>query len=122
MSTLMKFELAPYSLQFEAGATYPAKRTHEVLQVRDRTAGGTPQTETLGVTIKERVLNFELMSLNDYEALVDWFLNVVNAGELAFDFTDEYGVTSSVEFVDTEIDFDETSLGSFSGSVTLEYV
>ena len=63
MSTLMRFETGIHSLDFEAGGDYPAKRTNKVTQVRDRTAAGTLQIETLGVQIKTRVINFNLMSL-----------------------------------------------------------
>ena len=121
MSTLLKFFLAPDTLQFEFGADYPAQRRHEVLQVSDRAAGGKLHTETLGINIKTRTLNFNLMPKTDYDALIDWFLNVVNAGEKDFEFTDEYGEVGTVIFLDTILDFPEDSLQRYSGSFTLEY-
>lgn len=121
-ATLLKFYLAPDTLQFEYGSDYPTTRKHEVLQVSDRSAGGKLQTETLGVNIKTRTLNFTLMPKVDYDALIDWFLDVVNAGEKEFEFTDEYGETGTVVFVDTILEFPENSLNQYSGSFTLEYV
>jgi len=122
MSTLMRFDLAPDSLQFEAGGDYPAKRSHKVFQVTDRSAGGKLHVETLGVQTKTRLIVFNLMSEADYLALVDWFLNTVNAGEKDFEFTDEYGDIGTVKIMQNVIDFDETSLKLYSGSLLLEYV
>jgi len=122
MSTSMKFELAPNTLQFEAGGDYPARRTYEVVQVQDRTAGGSLQVETLGINILSRAIIFNLMSKTDYDALINWFLNVVNGGESTFDFTDEYGDTAEVRITDNILDFGETSLERYSGTLNLEYV
>ncbi len=122
MSTPMKFESTPHILQFEAGGDYPATRTNRVFQVRDRTAGGQLKVETLGIQNKTRVLVFNLMSKVDYTALIDWFLNVVNGGEVDFEFTDEYGDTGTVKITDNILDFTETSLERYSGTLNLEYV
>ena len=118
----MRFDAGSNSIQFEAGGDYPAKRKHEIMQVTDRTAAGTLQVETLGIQLKTRTISFKLMSLIDYTALVDWFLNVVNGGETTFDFTDEYGDVGEVRITDSVLDFSETSLNRFSGSIKLEYV
>ena len=122
MSTLMRFDLAHHSLVFEAGADYPATRTNRVFQVQDRSAGGNLRVETLGVQVRTRVLNFNLMSKTDYDNLIDWFLNIVNAGEKDFEFTDEYGDTNTVKIIDNILDFGETSLERYSGTLALEYV
>ncbi len=122
MSTLMKFELGPNILQFEAGADYPATRRTEMLQVQDRTAGGTMQTETVGVTLTSRVLQFNLMPEVDYLALLDWFINICQGSALSFDFTDEYGYLAEARITNNILDFAETSLKRFSGNITLEYV
>lgn len=122
MSTLMKFYLAPHTLQFEAGGDYPANRVTKVFQVKDRTAGGTLQVETLGITTRTRTIVFNEMSLTDYTALIDWFIDVVNAGELTFEFTDEYGdVFPEARIINSELDFNETSLELYSGSLDVEY-
>ncbi len=122
MSTLMKFYLSPYTLQFEAGGDYPATRTNRIFQVQDRTAAGAVKVETLGITIHTRTIAFNLMSKTDYVALVEWFLDVVNGGEKVFEFTDEYGDTGNVRITDSIIDFTETSLARYSGTLNLEYV
>lgn len=122
MSTPMKFQSGGVILDFEAGGDYPARRRHVLGQITDRTAAGTLKTETLGIYILTRVIVFNEMSLTDYQALVDWFLNVAVGSANSFDFTDEYGDTGSVKMLDGEIDFQETSLQLYSGSITLEYV
>lgn len=121
MSTLMKFQAGSDVLQFEDGAQYPATRGDEILQVSDRTASGEMQTETLGITLKTRVLAFALMSETDYLALLNWFLNVAQAGVNPFTFTDEKGFVGEVKFLDTKLTFRERAFQRYSGSVTLEY-
>lgn len=122
MATTLYFEKGAASLQFEAGGDYPANRTHEVLQVQDRTASGELQVETLGLNIERRVLAFNLMPKTDYDSLVNWFLNVVNAGAETFTMTDEYGRTGTVRIVNSILDFSETSFELYSGQLTVEYV
>jgi len=121
MSTSLQFDYGVDSLVFENASDYPSQKRVEMLQVQDRTAGGTTHVETLGINIISRKLQFNLMSLTDYNALVDWFVNTVQGGRLPFDFTDEYGTTAEVRFVDNVLDFTEVSLNSYSGSFTLEY-
>lgn len=122
MSSLMQFNLTPDTIVFEAGGDYPASRQDKVYQVVDRSAGGKLHVETLGIQTRTRVLVFNLMSKTDYDALVNWFLNVVNAGEKDFEFTDEYGDVGTVKMMDDMIDFAETSLYRYSGTITLEYI
>lgn len=122
MSTLMKFEYLSYTLQFLAGGDYPANYATSLMQVQDRTAAGTLQVENLGITIKRRTIVFTLMPKEDYDALENWFLNVVVGGSNSFFFTDEYGITKTVKIIDPVLDFTETSLNRFSGSITVEYI
>lgn len=122
MATLMRFDLAPHSFIFEAGGEYPAGRKDKINQVVDRSAGGKLHVETLGVKEKRRVIIFNLMSKNDYNGLLNWFLNVSNGAENSFSFTDEYGDTGTVKILDDEIDFNEVSFEAYSGQITLEYI
>lgn len=122
MASLMKFQYSSYTLEFLAGGDYPAPKRISLLQVQDRTAGGTLQIETLGVTVKQRTIVFTLMSKVDYDALENWFLQVVVGGSNTFQFTDEHGITTNVKIVDTELNFSEIAFELFSGSITLEFV
>ncbi len=121
MSTLMKFEYEGNVLQFEDGAEYPATRRTELMQIQDRTAAGTLQVEDLGITLNSRVLVFTLMSKTDYDALIDWFLNIVNGASKVFEFTDEYGITRNAIILDSILEFNEVSLNRYSGQFTVEY-
>lgn len=122
MSTLLKFELAPYTLQFEAGADYPAARRVKIFQVQERTAAGNIKTENLGITTYQRDLNFNLMSDTDYSALINWYVNISIGSKNSFIFTDEYGnVYNNAKLLDNELDFSEQSLSRHSGKITLEY-
>lgn len=121
MSTLMKFVYGGNTLQFEAGGDYPAGRRTELLQVQDRTAAGILQVEDLGITIASRTIQFNLMSKVDYDALVDWFVNIVNGGSETFEFTDEYGIVRDAIITNTILDFEETNFNLYSGQLVLEY-
>lgn len=121
MSTLMKFVYEGNTLQFEDGAEYPATRRAELMQVQDRTAAGTLQVEDLGIAINSRVLYFTLMTKNDYDALIDWYLNIVNGASKVFEFTDEYGIVRNAIIIDSFLEFNEVSLNRYSGQFTVEY-
>lgn len=121
MATSMKFVLGLDTLEFEEGASYPAPRPIEKTQIIDRTAGGSLQVEDLGITLRRRVLNFEDMIKSDYDALRDWFDNVVNGSEKVFAFTDERDFTGDVRFIENVFDFQEDDFELFSGSLTVEY-
>lgn len=120
--TLMRFYLAPNELQFEAGADWPAPHESRIFQVTDRTAAGTLQVETLGIKTRTRILNFSLMKVADYNALLDWYENKAMGSLNAFEFTDEYGNVGNVRIIDESLNFSETFLDLWSGTLTLEYV
>lgn len=119
--TTLKFELAPDVLQFEYGADYPAGERFKKFQTFDRSAGGQPHVESLGVGFHQRVFNFNLMSKTDRDAVIDWFWNIVNAGEKEFTCIDEYGIERTAFFVDNELYPQETSFENFSMTFTLEF-
>lgn len=122
LATSLKFEYLTNSIEFESGASYPERDTHQKYQVVDRSAGGQLHVETLGVSRIIRTLLFQNMSQTDYDALVDWFDNIVNGAEIAFTFTDEYGDSGTVRIIDSTLNFKNVSLGRFSGTLSLEFV
>ena len=120
--TALRFSLTPYELNFEHGSEYPTSNSSELVQAQDRTAGGTLRVETLGVTIRRQTIVFTQMPLIDYEALVDWYLNICKGAEEVFDYTNEYGDTFPVRLVSGSIVFTEEYLDIYSGSIVLEFV
>jgi hypothetical protein len=118
----IKFQSGAVIFETECGADYPAGRNNQIVQVSDRTAAGVMQVETLGIHIEQRTLSWSLMPLSEYTALLDFFLNAVNAGEKTFEFTDERGRVGTVRFTSSKLNFRETSFQRFAGSFTLEYI
>lgn len=118
--TLLKFEYFTDILEFQAGSEYPTVQPYEMLQVVDRTSGGKLQVEDLGITIKTITLNFNLMKKVDYDALVNWFLNIANGAANEFQLTDEYGEVFQVRFQESTFGFSEVFLNTFSGTLTME--
>lgn len=121
MSTLLKFELGGNVLQFEDGSQYPQSTSDRIYQVTDRSAGGQLHVENLGINTKTKTLNFFLMSVGDYTALLNWFLNVAEGSKNTFDYTDEYGNTNEVRIISNILDFSETSFERYSGILVLEF-
>ena len=117
----MKFVSGPYILQFEEGASYPAPRSIEKIQVSDRTASGGFKTENLGPSLRTRTLNFTDMIKTDHDNLKDWFDNIANASQFPFDFTDERGDTGEVIILDKKFNFAEADYELFNGTLILEY-
>ena len=121
MATLMKFVFGQNELQFKEGASYTAPRPIEKMQVSDRTASGLLQVEELGITLRRRILNFDFMLKEDHDNLENWFDNIVNGAEHAFDFTDERGYVGEVKIINSIFDSRETDFELYSVSLTLEY-
>lgn len=120
--TLMRFDSGAVSLQFQVGGSYPSSGPVQILGVQDRTAAGTFQYERLGLSFARRAIRFQFMPTADYEALVNWFLNVAQGGANSFTFTDEYGAQGEVVITDTGLNFQEDYLGRWSGTLNLEYI
>lgn len=121
MTTLMKFVKGATTLQFEEGASYPAARPIEKIQVTDRTASGGLQIEELGITLRTRVLFFKDMLKSDHDALLDWFDNVANASANSFEFTDERGFVGEVRILDNKFNSVEGDFELYNVDITVEY-
>lgn len=121
MSTQMKFVYNQFTLQFTEGASYPAPRPIEKMQVTDRLASGKFKSAILGPDIEARVLIFQDMLKVDHDALKNWYVNIVNGTEKTFEFTDERGLVGNVRFTDTKFEFVEDDFELFSGQLTVEY-
>ena len=91
------------SLDFTVPASYPYSQKRKKVQVLDRTAAGIHQVETFFVDTNTLTINFSDMPDADYQALLNWFVNVVNGMEKEFRMTDDLGDVRMVRFVSPEI-------------------
>lgn len=118
----MRFYTDTAELVFADPAQYPAGRPVELMQVRDRTAGGTSHVETYSTPMRTRSLNFQLMPESDYLGILDWFVNVALGMANTFNFEDERGDVFLVRFNNRKLDLKETKFNRFAGTVELEIV
>ena len=70
----------------------------------------------------QRTLNFDAMSKNDYDGLLDFYINRVNGMAEEFQFEDERGDVFTVRFLNPSLDFNEVSFHRWNGSVNLEII
>ena len=117
-----KFVLGADTLQFSRGLQYPLPKPIEVIQARDRDAGGGLQVEDLGLTVRRRTLPFKNLPLADYNAAIDWFVNKARGALNSFTYHDENGSTMTVVWANSIHDFQETSYQRFAGVIELEVV
>jgi len=118
----LKFVYGTHELEFSVGSSYPYGVKEEGVQAVDRTAVGLLEVESFGIDIPTRRLDFVLLPKADYMGLVDWLKNIVNWSAKEFYFVDEYGAVAKVVFSGNSIDFQESQLDRFNGSITLEVV
>ena len=117
-----KFVLDTNELQFSRGIQYPVTKTHEKLQVMDRTAGGTLQVEDLGVYIRRRPIVFKNLPQTDYDQLVTWFDTVCEGSLNEFTYYDENETAMQVLMISNPLDFKQTSYQRYAGELLLEVV
>jgi hypothetical protein len=107
--------------------SYPYPELIKLVQVKDTTASGTTHVETFDVVITGRTLKFEEMPHDDYQGLIDWFLNIVDGMGEVFEFYDDAGDFYNVRFASEKISF--SMIGAsvddepvWAGTVALEVV
>ena len=105
---------------FENPSQYPKSEPYQLQQIRERSAAGTIHVETYASPIRNRLLNFDLMSDDDYAGLLDWYINKVNGMAETFTFEDELGKAFTVRFSDPSIGFRQVSYGRWAGRINLE--
>lgn len=118
----VKFVSGAVSVEFEVSISYPARRPIQKMQNLDRTAAGSLRVESYGVTVKTFPLNFVDITENDYLDLVDFFDNTANGALNFFIYHDENGVTWNVRFTMDTLDFSQTAINRYSGTVDLEVI
>jgi len=117
-----KFVSGSNVLQFSKGLRYPLAKPIEMTQVIDRTAAGTLQVENLGSNIARCTLLFTHLPLADYQALVDWYLNIAVGAANAFTYYDEEGGSQLIKLISSALDFKQTKYRQFAGELLVEMV
>lgn len=118
-----KFTSGALELLFPRGVQTPGNEPITKSQAVDRTAAGSLQVESFGVTTREKVLVFRGMDkATTYADLVTWFDDVANGAENSFTYTDHDSATAIVQIITPALAFTETEPGTMEGSLTLEVV
>jgi len=116
------FTLAANNIQFTTGFQYPEQGPVELLQIADRTSGGSLQIEDLGVSIKTKIISFDGLPRADFINLQYWFENVCHGAENTFTYMDPYGSTFTVRWVSSIYDLRQMEYDWYQGQIVLEVV
>lgn len=119
----ISFEKSGYTtLEFGRSLRYPVERPQQVIQVLERTAGGTIQVENLGVTVSTRKLVLTYLTESVYDSLVTWHSTVAQGALNTFTYNDENGDSHTVRWIDDTLNAPEYRNGYFSAEILLEIV
>lgn len=119
----ISFAKSGYStLSFGMSLRYPVERPQQVIQIADRTAGGTLQVENLGVTINTRRLVLNNLTQAVYDALVTWHSTVAQGSLNTFTYNDENSTAHTVRWLDDTLNAPEYRNGKFGVEITLEII
>lgn len=110
------------TISFGRSLAYPVERPQTVVQVLDRTAGGSLQVENLGVTTSTRRLVMTNLSESIYDALVTWHSTVAKGALNTFTYNDENGDAHTVRWLDDTLNMPEYRNGKFSVEILLEII
>ena len=117
-----QFQKTGYDTITLSKVVYPVRRPQRVIQVVDRTAGGTLQVENLGVTAKTRVLPMARLTDPEISDLRTWHETNVTGALETFTFVDEDSTSHTVRWLDDTLDAPETRYGRHSCEITLEII
>ncbi len=101
-------------------AQYPVKLNTEVTQVKEKSASGIIYRSDFAVYTNTVTYSFKNMAASDYQLLVDFFINVVNATMEQFTLTDDIGFIMVCNFAGTKLAFTKDSFELWNGSFVVE--
>lgn len=117
-----QFQKSGYSTITLSKVVFPLRRPQTIIQVVERTAGGTLQVENLGVTINTRVLPMARLTDAEVLALRTWHSTAAAGAVNTFTFVDEDEMSHTVQWIDDTLDAPENMEGRHSAEITLEIV
>ncbi len=106
----------------ESKAEYPYVKNFEIVQAKDKSASGVVHVESFNVQTNTLTFNFRNIVENDYQLILDFFINDAEGMLNVFNLTDDLGVTRTVRFTSHVLNFQLTSYNRWSGSFTVEEV
>lgn len=118
----MIFTLDTLIVELDDPAQYPFSPTTELVQARDKSASGITHVESFDVQTDTDTYNFDDMSNEDYQRVMDWFVNTANGMMNEFNLTNDLSVTKTVRFTTSRINFTQNDFGLWRGSFTVESV
>ncbi len=101
-------------------AQYPSNPNRELAQVREKSGSGIVYIEDFNVQTNTNTYVFGDMSQENYEKLMEFFINTVSGMVKTFTLTDDQGNFSDVNFVTPQIPFQNTSFLLWAGKFTVE--
>lgn len=111
------------TISFGASLLLPISRPQTVMQITDRTAGGTIKVENLGITISRRRLSLTGISSAVYDSLLAWHSGVSYGAKETFTYTDENGNSYTVRWTNDTFDGTEYLVGNkFRIDIDLEII
>lgn len=116
----MKFIKNGVEVILDCPAQYPLKKNYEIVQAKEKSANGITHVENFSVELKTKIYNFVDMSTEDYNKLLDFFVNVAVASLNTFVLENDLGESENVRFLDNKLNFSLTDYNLYSGSFGVE--
>jgi len=124
-------------LSFSVNPCYPVRVCLNSGVARGVSEGGTEYAYRKGPLYALHFIRFEGLPSSDYDggydyvtglqgagtqSLVNWFVNVSQAGSGTFTYTDPFGKARTVSLADDKLEFSLTDKGSYDGAITLKEI
>lgn len=104
----------------EAPAQYPHGVVPKRIQASETSSSGIKHVEDYNVVIEDNSYSFADMSQNDYELLMGFFINTAQGKLYKFNLTNDLGVTKTVRFTTSQLNFRMNSYSLWNGSFSVE--
>ena len=118
----MIFSLDGNVKELEKPAQYPYSPDVVMVQAKESSASCAIHVEDFGVQTNSYTFVFENSSQEDYETILEWFVNTAQGMMNAFNLTDDLGVTRLVRFTEPRLAFSLNQYKLWNGSFRVEEV
>jgi len=118
----MIFALDGNVKELENPAQYPYTPDIVMVQAKESSASGSIHIEDFGVQTNSYTFVFEDASQEDYETILEWFVNTAQGMMNEFNLTDDLGVTRLVRFTESRLSFSLNQYKLWNGTFRVEEV